>query len=82
MEPTYGEDPYASRSCWSGKAYEIVVGVDDDYDTWKRLKTVFSDSEKLADAILPEIRKLKPLKDNDPFGLINLVTVVKQTISI
>ena len=32
MEPTYGNDSYALRSCLSGPALDVVAGVDDDYD--------------------------------------------------
>ena len=56
MEPTYGNDTYALRNCLSGKALDVVAGVDDDYDEmWKRLKSVFGDSEKVVDSILFEL---------------------------
>ena len=79
MEPTFGDDPYALRSCLSGKALEAVIGVDDDYsEMWKRLKITFGDSEKLVDSVLSEIRGLKPIKENDGNALISLVKLLEK----
>ena len=79
MEPTYGEDLYALRSCLAGKALDVVIGVDDDYgQMWRCLNTVFCNSEKIVDSILSEIKQLTPLKEIDPAGLINLVNTVER----
>ena len=79
MEPTYGEDSYALRSCLAGKALDVVIGVDDDYgEMWRRLNTVFCDSGKIVDSILSEIKQLTPLKENDSAWLINLVNTVER----
>ena len=79
MEPTYGPDAYALRKCLSGKALYVVVGVDDDYnEMWKRLKAAFGDSEKVVDSILYDIKLLKPLKENDTAGMINMVNTIEK----
>ena len=79
MEPTYGRDAYALRCCLTGKALDVVSGVDDDYEEmWKRLNLVFRDSEKLVHSILCEIKLLTPLKEDDSIGLINLVNTVER----
>ena len=79
MEPTYGHDAYALRSCLTGKALDVISGVDDDYgETWKRRNVVFRDSEKLVGSILYEIKLIPPIKENDSVGLINLVNTIER----
>ena len=79
MEPIYGEESYALRSCLSGKALEVVIGVDDNYqEMWKRLKLMYCDSEKVVDSILSEIKSLKPVRSDNPVDLIHTVTVVER----
>ena len=76
----YGNDAYAIRSCLSGKALEIISGVEDDYDKiWKRLKTVFGNPERVVDSILFDIKSLTPVREDDQVGLISMITVVERS---
>ena len=79
LEPEYGEDAYALGSCLSGKALDIIIGIEDDYEKiWKRLNTVFGDPEIIVDSVLSELRSLTPVKDDDPAGLITMIIVVER----
>ena len=74
MEPNYGDDSYALRSCLSGKALDTVLGVDDDYEhMWKRLDTVVGDTEKIVDAVVFDLKALVPIKEGESIGLIALI---------
>ena len=64
MEPNFGGDSYALRSCLSEPAFDVVSGVDDDYDEmWVRLKTKYGDTERLVDTVLNDSAKLLALVD-------------------
>ena len=79
MEPNYGEDSYALRSCLSGKALDTVFGVDGDYEhMWKRLDTVFGDTEKIVDAVLFDLKALVPIKEGESIGLIALINTAER----
>ena len=79
MVDLYGDDPYALRSCLSGKALDIVSGSDDDYEEmWRRLNAYFLNPEKLVDAILSQIKSLLPIRENDSTGFISLVETIER----
>ena len=80
MIPTFGEDPFALRSCLTGKALELIQGVGDDYtEMMMRLELRFGCSEKLVDAILKDIDKLKKVPDGDSVKFLQLVEVIEKS---
>ena len=79
MEPEYGEDAYALRSCLSGKAMDSIIGIEDDYGKmWERLYSVFGDPEKVVDSVLKDLKSLNPVRDDDSSGLISMIDVVER----
>ena len=78
MEPTYGEDSYALRSCLSGQALEVVSGVDDNYrEMWVRLKLKYGNPERLVDSIMNDIKLIDPIKENDSARLLSMINTVE-----
>ena len=79
MEPTYGSDSYALRSCLSGPALDVVAGVDDDYEEmWMRLKLKYGDTERLVDTVLNDLKSISPVSENDPKMLLTLINTVER----
>ena len=54
------------KKCLSGEAVNTIKGVDDDFDEMiRRLDNKFGRAEKQSDAIISQLRKLKPVQDGD-----------------
>ena len=78
MVPCYGNDPFALKKCLSGEALEGVRGVDNDYDEmFRRLNMKYGRPERLIDAVLSELRKLRSVPEGDNKKFINMVNVVE-----
>ena len=78
MIPTYGKDPYALKKCLTGDALRVVHGVDDEFDQMMlRLEDRFGRPKKLVDEILCELRRLKPIPEDDYGKFIELVRTVE-----
>ena len=70
--------PYALKKCLSGEAVNTIKGVDDDFDEMiRRLDNKFGRAEKQSDAIISQLRKLKPVQDGDIRKFIEFVEVVE-----
>lgn len=79
MECTFSKDPYALRSCLSGEALMAVRGVENDYDEmFKRLDEKFGDNRKLVDAVISDLKSLKPIKDGDNKGFVKMVEKIER----
>ena len=75
----YGEDPFALKGCLSGDALSTVKGVDNDYDEmFRRLDLKYGRPEKLTDAVLAELKKLKQIPDNDYKKVLSTVDIVER----
>ena len=80
MQPSFGKDPYALRSCLIGKALETVQGVGDSYEEMMdRPESRHGCSEKLVDAVLMDLSKLKKIPDGDNIKLLRFIEVVEQS---
>ena len=54
------------RSCLSGKPFEIIRGVGTNYkEAWDLLDSIFGQPRVLADTILSDISKVKPLRNDE-----------------
>ena len=54
------------RFCLNGAALSAVQGVENDYDKiFQRLDDKFGDSCKLVDAVLSDLKSIKPISDGD-----------------
>ena len=79
MEPAYGKDAYALRSCLFGSALQTVKGVADDYDQmFQRLDDVFGNSRKFVDSIIYDIKSIKPVHEGDNKRFIMMVDIIKR----
>lgn len=66
LESSFNKDPYALRSCFSGAALSAVQSVENDYDKrFQRLDEIFGDSCKLVDAVLSDLKYIKPIYKGD-----------------
>ena len=75
----YREDPFALKGCLSGDALSTVKGVDNDYDEmFCRLDLKFGRPEKLTDAVLAELKKLKRIPDNDYKKFVSTVDIIER----
>ena len=61
MTRQFGKDPYALRQCLAGSALDTVKGVENDFqEMFARLDGKYGNARKLVDAIIFELKKLKP----------------------
>ena len=78
MMSSYGQDPFALKKCLSGDALRTVKGVDDDFtEMFHRLDIKYGRPEKQADAVLNEIKKLKPITEGDDRAFIDTVDIIE-----
>ena len=76
---SYGKDPYALKGCLSGEALDTVKGVDNDFEEmFRRLDLKYGRPERLTDAVLSELKKLKRVPEDDTKKFINMVDVVER----
>ena len=67
------------KDCLSGDALSTVKGVDNDYDEmFHRLDLKYGRPEKLTDAVLAELKKLKRIPDNEYKKLVSTVDIVER----
>ena len=79
MTRSYGNDPYVLRSCLLGPALSIVRGVEDNFDEMlSRLDHAFGDPRKLVDAVIYDIKSLKPIADGESKKFITMVNVIER----
>ncbi|XP_062605795.1 uncharacterized protein LOC134267606 [Saccostrea cucullata] len=78
MIPTYGKDPFALKNSLSGEPFEIIKGVDNDFEEmFKRLDLKYGRPEKLADTVLADIRALKAVPEGDSTKFTEMVEIVE-----
>ncbi|XP_068247848.1 uncharacterized protein [Palaemon carinicauda] len=74
MVHSFGKDPYALRSCLSGEALNTVRGIENDYDEMlSRLDLRYGDNRKLVDAVLSDLKSIKPVNDGDNRAFVKMV---------
>ena len=78
MVSQHGQDPYVFRQSLSGKALDVVGGID-EYDLmWERLEERFGCTTKLVDAVLAEIDHLKAIPEGTSKKMIDMVNTVER----
>ncbi|XP_068250243.1 uncharacterized protein [Palaemon carinicauda] len=77
--PFYGQDAYALKKCLSGEALTCVEGVEDEFEEmFRRLDDKYGNPCKLTEAIVSELKSLKPLNDGDLKRLVYMIKVVER----
>ncbi|XP_068222923.1 uncharacterized protein [Palaemon carinicauda] len=77
--PFYGQDAYALKKCLSGEALTCVEGVEDEFEEmFRRLDDKYGNPCKLTEAIVSELKSLKPLNDGDSKRLVYMIKVVER----
>ena len=80
MVTDYGEDPYALRSCLSGSALDTVRGAEDDFpEMFRRLDNVYGGPRKIVDAVIHDVKSLKPIADGESKRFIAMVDIVERS---
>ena len=80
MVTDYGEDPYALRSCLSGSALDTVRGAEDDFqEMFRRLDNAYGDPRKIVDAVINDVKSLKPIADGESKRFIAMVDTVERS---
>ena len=70
---------YALRSCLRKKELTIVRGVGDDIsEMWERLDEEYGEPAMVADAIIDEIKRFKPMRDGDHKRFIEFRGVIEE----
>ena len=71
---------YVLRSCLSGEPKTLVKNVEDTLsDIWGRLDERFGRVSKITDAIMYDIKQLRPVTDGDEKKFIDLVNTVEKS---
>ncbi|XP_068212576.1 uncharacterized protein [Palaemon carinicauda] len=79
MVHSFGKEPYALRSCLSGEALNTVRGIENDYDEMlSRLDLRYGDNRKLVDAVLSDLKSIKPVNDGDNRAFVKMVERVER----
>ena len=70
---------YILKSCLDKQAFEIIKNVDDDLnEMWTRLDERYGRSSKIVDAIMLDIKQLKPVLDGDGSKFVDLVDTIER----
>lgn len=68
------------RSCLKNKPLELIRGIGHDYKAaWSQLEMIYGDDRFVADAIINDISKVKPLKDGDHEKFCDFVHLVRRS---
>ena len=81
MVPAISEvqQPYVLKSCLSGVPLDTVKNVDYSITAmWKRLDDKYGEPSKIIDVIMNEVKRLKPVKENENAKFIRLIDTVEQ----
>ncbi|XP_068223879.1 uncharacterized protein [Palaemon carinicauda] len=77
--PFHGQDAYALKKCLSGEALTCVEGVEDEFEEmFRRLDDKYGNPCKLTEAIVSELKSLKPLNDGDSKRLVYMIKAVER----
>ena len=69
---------YALKSCLGIVPLDTVRNVDDDLaEMWRRLDDEFRKASKLTDVIMKDIKKMRPVKDNDDKYFLELINTIE-----
>ena len=70
---------YALKSCLGIVRLDIIRNVDDDLaEMWRRLDDEFGKASKLTDVIMKDIKKMRPVKDNDDKYFLELINTIER----
>ena len=78
MEPVYGTDPYALKKCLFGDALSAIQGNDDDFTAMMaRLELKYGRPDRLADAVVTKLKRLKVVGEGEDEKFIQMVDTVE-----
>ncbi|XP_030832678.1 uncharacterized protein LOC105444283 [Strongylocentrotus purpuratus] len=70
------------RSCLQGKPLQLIQGIGQDYAAaWEQLDTIYGDSRYVADTIISDISKFRPLKEGEDARFCDLVHLVRRSFN-
>lgn len=71
------------RSCLVGRAHDVIQGIGSDYDAaWELLDSMYGDPRIVADTIINDLTKFRPLKENEDNRFCELVNLVRRSYNI
>jgi hypothetical protein len=71
--------PYVLKSCLKDEALDVVKNIDDDIGKmWERLEECFGGISKLTDAVMYDIKMLKPVTDGEDKKFVALVNCIEK----
>nr|XP_054771658.1 uncharacterized protein LOC129279581 [Lytechinus pictus] len=71
------------RSCLVGRAHDLIQGIGQDYDAaWDLLDSMYGDARIVADTIINDLSKFKPLKENEDNKFCEFVNLVRRSYNI
>ncbi|XP_030843375.1 uncharacterized protein LOC580152 [Strongylocentrotus purpuratus] len=82
VESRYGNRDAISilRTCLQGRPLDLIRGIGADYEAaWEHLDCIYGDPRFVADAIMNDLHKFKPLKENEDGRFCDLVHMVRRS---
>ncbi|XP_070548333.1 uncharacterized protein [Ptychodera flava] len=71
------------RTCLQGKPLDLIKGLGTDYDAaWAYLDSIYGDPRFVADIIMQDIVKFKPLKSEEDGRFCDLVHLVRRSYNV
>ena len=79
-ETTVDQSAFVLRRSLGEKPLQVIGAIDDDIsEIWKRLDERYGDPIKMADSIMRDFEKIRPVKDGDDKRLVELVDNVERS---
>ena len=75
--PSCSTAPYTLHSCLCEGPLEVVRGVDDDIEMWRRLDETYGDPAKITDVIINSIQRVKAIKEGEDKRFVEFVEVIE-----
>ena len=75
--PSCSTVPYTLHSCPCEGPLEVVRGVDDDIEMWRRLDETYGDPAKITDVIINSIQRVKAIKEGEDKRFVEFVEVIE-----
>eukprot|EP00057_Strongylocentrotus_purpuratus_P016422 XP_011670896.1 PREDICTED: uncharacterized protein LOC105441474 [Strongylocentrotus purpuratus] len=70
------------RSCLKGKPLQHIRGIGRDYEAaWGQLDLLYEDSRMVADAIMEDVSRFRPLKDGEDERFCDFVNLIRRSFN-
>ena len=71
------------RSCLVGRPFDLIQGIGNDYDAaWELLDSMYGDPRIVADTIINDLNKFRPLKESEDSKFGELVNLVRRSYNV